>query len=302
MAGFIIQIKLEKTGQPVALKKSNSQVFRFKPRRHYSGLNMAKPIRVNYDAIAPTYDQRTQDGYLEGVTSTLQDLARQVKVRRVLDLGCGTGRSLRGLADNLQPRPTCYGLDFSGGMLQQARRFDSRYRLVNASALRPPFSPASFDLVFCVHAFHHFPDKPQVVQAAYRILRPGGIFAIVNFDPYESRRSWYVYDYFESVYETDLERFPRLAEQEAMLNQAGFQHVSQTMVEHINDTIVGEAVFDSYFLRKDACSQLILLSDEAYQAGLARMRARLAEAKARGEEVVFQTDLKNWMCYGLTPI
>ncbi|MBN1217617.1 MAG: methyltransferase domain-containing protein [Anaerolineae bacterium] len=263
---------------------------------------MSKTTRVNYDAIAPTYDQRTQGGYLEGVTLALQNLARQVKAQRVLDLGCGTGRSLRGLADNFQPSPTCYGLDFSGGMLQQAQRFDARYRLVNASAPCPPFVPASFDLIFCVHAFHHFPDKPQVVQAAYRILRPGGIFAIVNFDPYESRHNWYVYDYFEGVYETDLRRFPRLAELEAMLIQTGFQHVSQTMVEHISDTIMGEAIFDNYFLRKDSNSQLILLSDEAYQTGLARMRARLAEAKANGENIAFQTEIKNWMCYGLKPI
>jgi hypothetical protein len=63
---------------------------------------------------------------------------------------------------------------------------------------------------------------------------------------------------------------------------------------------VGDAVFDNYFLQKDSSSQLILLSDEAYQAGLARMRARIAEAKARGEEnVVFQTEIKNWMGYGV---
>lgn len=259
---------------------------------------MTKPTRVNYDVVALTYDQRTRDGYLEGVTSALQDLARQVKAKRVLDLGCGTGRSLWGLADSLQASPRCYGLDFSRGMLAQAKRFDPRYRLVQASAPLPPFALASFDLIFCVHAFHHFPDKLQVVQAAYHLLRPGGVFAIVNMDPHAGRHTWYVYDYFEGVYEADLERFPSLAEQEAMFNQAGFQQFSRLVVQHFDEKIVGETVFDHYFLRKDACSQLILLTDEAYQAGLARMRARIAEAKARGEEVVFQTDLKNWMCYG----
>jgi SAM-dependent methyltransferase len=257
-----------------------------------------KSIRVNYDAVAPSYDQRTQGGYLEGVTSALQNLARQVKAQRVLDLGCGTGRSLRGLADSVQPAPICYGLDFSGGMLTQARQFDSRYRLVNASAPLPPFTPASFDLVFCVHAFHHFPDKPQVVQAGYRMLRPGGVFAIVNFDPYECRESWYIYDYFAGTYETDLARFPRLTEQEAMLNHAGFRQVNREVVQRIDDKIEGEAIFDSYFLQKNACSQLILLSDEAYQAGLARIRAKLAESEARGKTVVFRTKIKNWMFYG----
>ncbi|MBN1994074.1 MAG: methyltransferase domain-containing protein [Anaerolineae bacterium] len=262
---------------------------------------MSPSSRVNYDAIAPTYDERTRGGYLKGVTQALQNLARQVEARRVLDLGCGTGRSLRGLAESRQPAPLCYGLDFSAGMLAQARQFEARYRLARASAPLPPFAPKSFDLVFCVHAFHHFPNKAQVVRAAYRMLRPGGIFAIVNFDPYESRRSWYVYDYFEGVYETDLKRFPRRAEQNEMLNQAGFQQIDTLLVEHIEETIVGEAVFDNYFLQKNSNSQLILLSDEAYQAGLARMWARIAAAKAKGEQAVFQTEIKNWLCFGLKP-
>jgi ubiquinone/menaquinone biosynthesis C-methylase UbiE len=260
---------------------------------------VTKSICVNYDAVAPNYDQRTQTGYLEGVTIALQNLAWQVKAKRVLDLGCGTGRSLRGLAESLQPNPICYGLDFSGGMLNQARRFDSSYRLVQASSPQPPFAPASFDLVFCVHAFHHFPDKPQVVQAAYSMLRSGGIFAIVNFDPHERRDSWYVYDYFEGVYETDLKRFPSLAEQKAMLNQVGFQSVDSSVVELITEKFVGEAVFDNnYFLQKDSSSQFILLSEEAYQAGLARMRNAITEAKSIGEEIVFALEIKNWLCYG----
>jgi ubiquinone/menaquinone biosynthesis C-methylase UbiE len=254
--------------------------------------------RVNYDAVASTYDRRTAKGFLQSTAAALQNLARQVGARRVLDLGCGTGRSLYGLAGG----PVCYGLDFSGGMLLQARQFNAAYRLTQATSPYPPFAPASFDLIFCLHAFHHFPDKPRVVQAAYTLLRPGGALAIINIDPCQGRQSWYIYDFFEGVYETDLSRFPSLAEQEAMLNQAGFQSISRQVVEQFNDKIVGEAVFDSYFLRKDSSSQLILLSDEAYQAGLARIRAAIAEAKTRGEEVIFQNTQKNWLCWGIKPI
>jgi SAM-dependent methyltransferase len=181
-------------------------------------------------------------------------------------------------------------------MLAEARLLDPDYRLVRATAELPPFSPSSFDLVFCVHAFHHFPDKPHVVQSAYDVLKPGGAFAIVNFDPRECR--WYIYDYFEGTYETDLRRFPALAEQEEMLRRAGFGDVSSPLVENIDSSLVGEAAFESYYLRKDACSQFILLSDEAYQAGINRMRAKIVEAKAKGESIIFRTQLKNRMCYG----
>jgi ubiquinone/menaquinone biosynthesis C-methylase UbiE len=185
---------------------------------------MTVSYRVNYDAVASGYSRRAAGGYLSGVTSALQTLARQLKARRVLDLGCGTGLSLQGLVANLQPAPLVYGLD--------------------------PFAPASFDLVYCVHAFHHFLDKLQVVRAAYILLRPGGALAIVNFDPRESRHDWTIYEYFEGVYETDLERFPAKTEQERMLHQAAFQQVSSPIVQYISDNLVGEAVFDSYFLRK----------------------------------------------------
>jgi SAM-dependent methyltransferase len=188
-------------------------------------------------------------------------------------------------------------------MLAQARKLDPTYRLAQASAPYPPFAPASFDLVFCTHAFHHFPDKPQVVQAAYRLLRPGGAFAIVNFDPREHQLDdWMIYQYFEGTYETDLERFPALASQEAMLRQAGFQQVSSPVVQLIHNEIPAEEILNSYWLHKDSSSQLILLSAEAYQAGLHHIRQTVAAAQARGEPLVFRIQLKNRMCHGFKPL
>lgn len=262
---------------------------------------MEKSLQVNYNAVAAGYNQRMQGSYLAGVTEALQDLARQVRAQRVLDLGCGTGRSLQGLAASREPAPLCYGLDFSEGMLHQARQFDAGYRLVQASSPQPPFAPAAFDLVFCVHAFHHFPNKPQVIRAAYNILRPGGALAIVNIDPQDEGQDWYVYTYFEGTYQTDLERFPTVGRQEAWLREAGFQRVSSPVVQHIDEDETGEAIFSSYYIRKDSSSQLILLSDEAYDAGLARIQAAIEQAKASGYEIIFRTQLKNKMCYGFKP-
>jgi len=256
------------------------------------------PPKVNYNVVAPTYNERMQGTYLSGVTTALQTVAQQIKAQRILDLGCGTGRSLQGMN---HPPAIAYGLDFSAGMLGQAHHFDPTYRLVQASSPTPPFAYASFDLIYCVHAFHHFPNKPQVVQAAYHLLRPGGAFAIININPHESDQVWSIYDYFEGVYETDLQRFPALTEQEAMLQQAGFQQINSPIVQQIEDEVVGEAIFTNYYLRKESSSQLILLSDEGYQAGLQRMRDDLTAAKARGETIVFRTSLKNRMCHGFKP-
>ena len=257
---------------------------------------------VNYDIVASGYDQRDDGGYLSGVTEALQTLARRVVARRLLDLGCGTGLSLQNVGDKVEPRPSSYGLDLSAGMLAQARRRDPAYHLVQASAPKPSFASASFDLVFCAHAFHHFPYKWQVVQAAFRLLRPGGAFAIVNFDPHEHHSSELpIYEYFEGAYETDLKRFPALAEQEAMLKQAGFQKIRSPIVQEIKSELSGETILDNYHLRKTASSQLILLSEEAYQAGLQAIRNKIAEAKIKGATIIFRTRLKNRMCHGFKP-
>jgi ubiquinone/menaquinone biosynthesis C-methylase UbiE len=264
---------------------------------------MIQPLQVNYDAVASDYDRRTQVGsYLSGVTTALQQLAWRVGAQRVLDLGCGTGRSLKGISQTLQPAPLCYGLDFSGGMLTQAKSLDPTYRLVQASAPYPPFASASFDMIFCAHAFHHFPEKPGVVRAAYRLLRPGGAFAIVNFDPHEHQPAdWTIYKYFDGVYETDLKRFPALADQEVMLHQAGFQEISSPVVQLIDSELFGQEILENYWLRKDSSSQLILLSEEAYQTGLQRICQAVSEAQAQGEQIIFKAQLKNRMCYGFKP-
>ena len=256
--------------------------------------------KVNYDQVAAGYDERTKDGYLTGVVEALQDLARRVGAERVLDLGCGTGRSLAGMRQ-LDPPVERFGLDRSIGMLRKAQGFDRDYRLAQATAPEPPFAEESFDLVYAVHAFHHFPDHEGVLRSAYRVLRPGGAFAAVNIDPRECDGTDYFYRYFDGVYETDLARFPSVSDMEQMLREAGFSAVDSPGVQQIDQRFVGEDIFEHYFLKKDSSSQLILLTDEAYEQGLQRIRDEIKGAEQRGEEAVFVARMTNRMFHGFKP-
>lgn len=254
--------------------------------------------KVNYDDVAGRYDERAAKGYLTQAKPALRRLARQIQIRDVLDLGCGTGRSLAWLDDT----PGCrrFGLDFSAGMLARAARFNPDYRLVHASAPEPPFRDASFDLVTIVLALHHFPRQAQVVRQAFCLLRPGGALAVLNLDPRRVRH-WPIYDFFEGTYQFDLTRFPSVAEQEEMLRDAGFERVQAPLAERVVEEVTGDAIFDEYWLRKESCSQLILLTDDEYRAGLEKIRQAVEATRTAGEEAVFKTDFESWLCHGFKP-
>jgi SAM-dependent methyltransferase len=105
----------------------------------------------------------------------------------VLDIGCGIGRIERALAPHVA---TITAIDLSPGMIDEARR---RCRGLANVSFAPctgrdlaGFRDESFDLVLAVDSFPYlFAADPAVaaqhVQDAARVLRPGGMLAILNF-------------------------------------------------------------------------------------------------------------------------
>ena len=262
---------------------------------------MSLPTRVDYDQLAPTYDQRFVENERSDTAEALlacvrQVCARQVCVRqiaadrghapRVLEAGCGTGRWL---AELQTVTPHAVGLDLSAGMLRQACRRQVPLSLVHGRAGQLPFADATFDMVCCVNAIHHFDRARAFISEARRLLCPGGRLAVIGMDPHGRRENWYVYRYFDGVYETDLRRFPSWSEIADWMSAEGLA-VECRIVERLWDPKIGRKVLDDPFLRKHSCSQLALLSEEAYKAGLQRIRAALDRAERAGETLVFPVD------------
>ena len=151
--------------------------------------------RRGYDLLAPKFDYtpfRTPDPIVRVVGARL---ARRGPFADGLDLCCGTGVGLRML------RPLCarraVGLDFSAGMLAEARRrvgARADVALVQGDALALGFAEA-FDVVTSFGAFGHIPRREQrrFVAGVFRALRPGGLFAFVTFPmPRPGTRPWLV--------------------------------------------------------------------------------------------------------------
>ena len=122
--------------------------------------------------------------------------------------------------------------------------------------------------------------------------------AIIGMNPHAGRDRWYLYEYFPDTRETDLRRYPSSGTIMGWMIAAGFERVAWRVAAHILDTRVGQHVWDDPMLHKHATSQLAVLSDDAYAAGVARIEAALAGATAAGTELVFPVDISLAMVIG----
>lgn len=121
----------------------------------------------------------------------LSYLLRDDKIvpRRVMDFGCGTGMSLPLLADILKAEHVV-GLDTSEESLAVAREtVESSVELATPGKYLPQ---QDLDLVFCNGVFHHIPvsERPAAVDYVYRCLRPGGVFAMWENNPWNPIQSF----------------------------------------------------------------------------------------------------------------
>jgi dolichol-phosphate mannosyltransferase len=97
---------------------------------------------------------------------------------RLLEVGCGTGQSLRIYQDLYS---THIGADLSEAALRVAASKFPHSQWVRTDATQLPFADASFDVVAFSSVLHHIPDYTAAIKEAARVLRPGGrVFA---FDP-----------------------------------------------------------------------------------------------------------------------
>ena len=88
--------------------------------------------------------------------------------RTVLDIGCGFGR----LAQSLPSGLAWTGIDSSPTMLAEAPR-----PVVRADAVRLPFASGAFDAAAAMYMLYHLEEPLGAIREAYRVLRPGGVFA-----------------------------------------------------------------------------------------------------------------------------
>ncbi len=129
-----------------------------------------------YDLYAGHYDRTL--AHLDSFERyDLFEMLGDVKGKKVLDLGCGTGRMTMNL---VKFGAAVTGVDVSEEMLNLARKKCRAAEFVLANSENLPFEEGSFDVVVASFLIVHLKGLEKTFDEVYRVLKPGGVFIVTN--------------------------------------------------------------------------------------------------------------------------
>ena len=108
---------------------------------------------------------------------------------KVLDVGCGTGNLILTAKSYVGTSGSLYGIDASPEMIELARKKAKRSgseAVFDVGLIEKIAYPdANFDVVISRLVIHHLPDdlKRQGFAEIFRVLKPGGLFCMADFNP-----------------------------------------------------------------------------------------------------------------------
>ncbi len=169
---------------------------------------------------------------------------------RILDLCCGTGDVL--IALEQQRGAPALGADFAHPMLTGAaaklERSHLSSRLIEADGLMLPLRDGALDAITIAFGFRNFANYRRGLAEMLRVLKPGGITAILEFSQPRNRAFGAVYGWFSNVVlprvgglisgspqaysylPQSISKFPRAEELAAEMRAAGFSRVEYELM------------------------------------------------------------------------
>ncbi|MEA5553755.1 methyltransferase domain-containing protein [Anabaena cylindrica UHCC 0172] len=141
---------------------------------------------------------------------------------QILDLCCGSGQTTEFLVKLSQ---NVTGLDASPLSLQRARRNVPNATYIEAFAENMPFADNLFDLIHTSAALHEMQPEQlrKIIQEVYRVLKPGGVFTLVDFHTPTNPIFWPGLSVFFWLFETETAWQLLKTDLPALLREYGFE-------------------------------------------------------------------------------
>ncbi|MBY6036155.1 class I SAM-dependent methyltransferase [Fictibacillus nanhaiensis] len=170
---------------------------------------MRKMNGEEFDELVSFFDSMARTSWLKGIHDSLKEKSGSWKELHVLDVGCGTGRLLlRGAeeADRL------VGVDISSEMVKASiqqffyHELSGKSEFLVADAEDLPFENEAFHLALSTCVMFLLPNPAQGIKEIHRVLKEGGIIAMLNPSEKMSQDSAVLY-----AKEHDISGFERTA-------------------------------------------------------------------------------------------
>jgi len=189
----------------------------------------AQAIEEQFDQWAPTYENGRLAEWYKAQTALVLDHLNPGKRLKVLDIGCGTGWTLRQLAKRA-PNTVGVGIDIAPGMVQRAQTLSASEGLSNLTFRKMDWESVCddlsgpFDAILCISAFHYFAQPLRALIRMRSIIGDGGQLLIVEraLDGSPLTRAW---NFAHRHLVKDHVTFADSARLSELARQAGFSHV-----------------------------------------------------------------------------
>ncbi|MEH2423004.1 MAG: class I SAM-dependent methyltransferase [Nostoc sp.] len=147
---------------------------------------------------------------------------------QVLDLCCGSGQTTEFLVRFSQ---NVTGLDASPKSLQRARQNVPLASYVEAFAEKMPFADNLFDVVHTSVALHEMQPEQlrKIINEVYRVLKPGGVFTLVDFHTPTNLIFWPGVSVFLLLFETETAWELLKTDLAELLTETGFEVSKSTL-------------------------------------------------------------------------
>ncbi len=185
--------------------------------------NKAK-VREQFGAASEAYAKSEVHAKGESL-SLVVDLVKPQKDWRALDVGTGAGHTAMAIAPQVA---RMIATDITMEMLVKTSELAKARGITNlnveiADAESLPFGDASFDLVTCRLALHHFSDPQAALNEFSRVLKPGGVLGFVDNIVIDDEPAAEYYNAFEKIRDPSHHRVYSLPQLSSMMKVAGLK-------------------------------------------------------------------------------